>query len=70
MTRILQPGSKDFVGALTPGPVAIIRDEDGTNLDATLAHARKIGFPNILLLSPKPTKSEADFAMEVPPSAD
>ncbi len=70
MTRVLPSGSKDFVGALSPGPLAIIRDEDGTNLEATLAHMRAIGFPNILLLSPQPAPTEADIAMEIPPSAD
>ncbi|MFV0409906.1 MAG: glycosyltransferase family 2 protein [Paracoccus sp. (in: a-proteobacteria)] len=39
---------------LAAGPVAIVLCEDDTEIDSTLAHARKSGFRNILALSPEP----------------
>ena len=34
---------------LRPGPVAIILNEDGVELESTVRHCRTIGFPNVLV---------------------
>ena len=37
---------------LQPGPVAIILNEDGVELESTIKHSRDIGFRNILVVAP------------------
>ncbi len=67
MSRIVSAGIKDLAPYLNLGPVAIIRDEDGVDLDQTIEHAQAIGFENIILLAAHLTERASVLQIETPP---
>ncbi len=69
MTDTPHTRASDAINALGPGPVAIIRDEDGTDLARTVAHARTIGFNNVLVLTHDQSHTEGAVSLKVRASA-
>lgn len=65
MTKKNSNKSANIDRQLKPGPLAVIRDEDGVGLVSTLQHCQKIGFPNILVFGREDPSVEGVVFVEV-----
>ncbi len=51
---------------LKPGPVAIIRNEDGVSISSTVKHAKSLGFANVIVAATAQTDDEDVINLKAP----
>lgn len=59
-----------FAQNLSPGPVAIIRDEDGVGLQAAIDHATTLGFGNVIVIANAPSATTNCIQLTVPANVE
>ena len=55
---------------LKPGPVALVRLEDDIEIPSTIAHLKKLQFPNVIVLETSPRSHDGAYSIKADPKVD